>query len=317
MSYYVSLSFASVVNDCRGGFTIKFQPICLEDKEVFERYFHERYYEGSECTFTNFFMWRKPYGLEWAMAHDCLCIKATHRGMSYMLAPFGSENQYVDALNEMKTYFQQQGLPFLLKGVPRWMKEIMEQLRPGDFAFREDRNNYDYVYNAVDLCELKGRKYHRKRNHIKRFKQEYPDFAYQPITADLVQACIDNELEWCEKRECDEDPSLRCEKFAVIEALNHFSALGFSGGAIFIKGKIEAFTFGEALNKDTAVIHVEKGNPDIKGIYSVINQEYCRHNWREMTYINREEDMGIEGLRIAKEGYFPVKMIEKFDVTLK
>jgi hypothetical protein len=217
----------------------------------------------------------------------------------------------------MINYFQLRGLPFLLKVVPRWGMEIMEQSKPGVFSFREDRSNYDYVYKARDLCELKGRKYHAKRNHINKFIQANPNYIYRPLTEDLVQACIDNELEWCEKRECDEDPNLRCEKFAVIEALSNFSGLDFSGGVIFINNKIEAFTIGEALNNDTAVIHVEKGNPDIRGLYSVINLEYCWHNWRDITYINREEDMGIEGLRMAKEGYYPVMMIEKFDVTMK
>lgn len=312
----VSLLF-TLVNKAKGGFPINFQPVCLEDKALFDRYFRERRYEGSECTFTNLFMWRKAYALEWAITHDCLCVKASHRGLTYMLAPFGSESCYEAALPEMISYFRQRGLPFLLKAVPRSVKDILEQLRPGEFSFREDRANYDYVYAAKDLCELKGRRYHRKRNYIRRFKQAYPDFVYRSLTEDWVQLCIENELEWCAKKACDEDPGLRCEKFAIIDALTNFSALGLSGGIVFVNGKIEAFTIGEALNNDTAVIHVEKGNPDITGIYNVINQEYCRHQWRGMTYINREEDMGIEGLRIAKEGYYPVMMIEKHNVTLK
>jgi len=140
---------------------------------------------------------------------------------------------------------------------------------------------------------------------------------YMPLTEALVQDCIDNELEWCEKRNCDEVLDLRCEKFAIIEALLKFSYLELSGGVIMIGGKVEAFTFGEALNEDTAVIHVEKGNPDINGIYAVINQEYCVNNWESMQYINREEDMGIEGLRKAKESYYPVTLIEKYDVAVK
>jgi uncharacterized protein len=84
-----------------------------------------------------------------------------------------------------------------------------------------------------------------------------------------------------------------------------------------IDEKIEAFTFGEMINEDTAVIHVEKGNPDIKGIYPVINQEFCQNTWQGVKYINREEDMGIEGLKKAKESYYPVMLIEKFDVRLK
>lgn len=300
-----------------GGVLINFQPVRLEDKELLNAYLQERRYEGSECNFTNFFMWQKPYRIEWALSHDCLCIKASHRGLTYMLAPYGGEDQYAAVIEEMKSYYQRQGLPFFLKLVTRKTAELLEQMKPGAFAFREDRDNYDYVYRSIDLCELKGRNYHRKRNHIKKFLQAYPDFEYRPLTADLVQACIENELEWCEKRECDEHPSLRCEKFAVMEALKHFSALDYTGGLILINGKVEAFTLGERLNNDTAVIHVEKANPDIRGIYNMINQQYCRHNWREITYINREEDMGIAGLRMAKEAYYPAMMIEKYDVTLR
>ena len=81
--------------------------------------------------------------------------------------------------------------------------------------------------------------------------------------------------------------------------------------------KVVAFTFGEKLNSDTAVIHVEKADPEIRGAYTAINQNFVAAEWSEMTYINREEDMGLEGLRQAKESYHPVKMIEKYFVTVK
>jgi hypothetical protein len=99
--------------------------------------------------------------------------------------------------------------------------------------------------------------------------------------------------------------------------LTNFSKLNLKGGVIVLNGVVEAFTFGEKLNEDTAVIHVEKANPDISGIYSAINRDFCRETWSETTYINREEDMGLEGLRKAKESYSPIKMIEKFDVRVK
>jgi hypothetical protein len=262
-------------------------------------------------------MWRKAYNIEWAMDHDCLCIKASNSGKTYVLPPFGSEAALSRALDALIAYFHSQGDVFLMKAVPIWMKEKMEELKPDVFVFREDRDNFDYVYTVEDLSELKGRKYSRKRNHIKGFIQENSNYVYQALTEDLVQDCIDNELTWCAKRNCDEDPGLRCEKYAIIEALQQITYLGLTGGVILINGRVEAFTFGERLNEDTAVIHVEKGNPDIKGIYAVINQEFCRRNWQSFRYINREEDMGLEGLRKAKESYYPAYMVEKFDAILR
>jgi uncharacterized protein len=284
---------------------------------LFDRYFGQKRYEGSECTFTNLYMWRKVYGIEWAQENECICVKASSGGKTFVLPPLGSEAGYGAALDAMLDYFTQNNLPFLMKTTPRWMKKIIEDSKPGVFVFQEDQSNYDYVYNAEDLIELKGRKYSRKRNHIKNFKEEYPNYQYVPLTDDLIQDCIDNEVEWCEKRNCDEDPGLSCEKYAIMEALTKFTKLGYKGGIILIDEKIEAFTFGEMINEDTAVIHVEKGNPDIKGIYPVINQEFCQNTWQGVKYINREEDMGIEGLKKAKESYYPVMLIEKFDVRLK
>lgn len=234
-----------------------------------------------------------------------------------MLQPYGPDQAYGKVLDLMLEYFNQQGIPFLMKITSRRTIEVIEHGKPGLFEFRERRDGYDYVYNMLDLCELKGRKYSRKRNHINNFKQDNSNYLYLPLTEDLVQDCIDNELEWCEKRNCDDVPELRCEKFAIMEALLKFRQLELKGGVIMIDDKVEAFTFGEVLNEDTAVIHVEKGNPDINGIYTVINQEFCCHSWQDMMYINREEDMGLEGLRKAKESYYPVTLIEKFDVTLK
>ena len=106
-------------------------------------------------------------------------------------------------------------------------------------------------------------------------------------------------------------------KDAAIEALKNFKILGLTGGVILIDGKIEGLTFGEALNSDTVIIHVEKGNADINGIYPVINQDYLLHNWQEMKFVNREEDMGIPELRKAKESYYPLGLVEKYTVTLK
>jgi hypothetical protein len=117
---------------------------------------------------------------------------------------------------------------------------------------------------------------------------------------------------WCRLRECVEKPDLLAEDYAVRDALTHFEELGYQGGVILINSAVEAFSLGETLNRDTAVIHIEKANPDILGLYAAINQLFCLNAWSEVTYINREQDMGVEGLRKAKESYYPHHMVNKY-----
>jgi hypothetical protein len=112
-------------------------------------------------------------------------------------------------------------------------------------------------------------------------------------------------------------PDLLAEDFAVHEALTFFEELGFKGGAILINSVVEAFSLGEPLNEDMAVIHIEKANPEIPGLYAAINQLFCLNAWSEVTYINREQDMGSEGLRKAKESYYPHHMVNKYIVKPK
>ena len=179
-----------------------------------------------------------------------------------------------------------------------------------------DRDNSDYVYSTLDLIQLSGRKYHRKKNHLNRFLKNY-QFEYRDLDMELVECFIDMQEEWCQMKECVDKPDLLSEDYAINMALTHFEELDYRGGAIQIDYKIEAFSLGESLNTDTAVIHIEKANPDIPGLYSAINQFFCSNRWAEKEYINREQDMGIEGLRKAKESYHPHHMVNKYIVMPK
>ncbi len=298
---------------------ILFQPVSLEDKNVFNEFIHAHSYESSSYTFTNFYMWRIPYHIEWTTAADCLCIKAAHHDQIYMLPPLpaaGSSGNMEAALTAMESYFEEIGQKFILKGASAESIAALEALRPGYFRFVADRDNFDYVYLAQDLMWLKGRKYSSKKNHLNYFKRTYSQYEYRPLTAELLPSCLATALEWYDLRGLDEASEIELEKAAVIDILNHYDILGLSGGAILIDGKMEAFTIGEQITSEMALIHVEKGNPNIRGVYQAINQEFCRDRWSDMKFINREEDMGIEGLRQAKESYHPIKMVEKYDVMI-
>ncbi|WP_215829086.1 DUF2156 domain-containing protein [Pelorhabdus rhamnosifermentans] len=296
---------------------ILFQPVLLEDKEVIDEFLHSNPSESSNCNFTNFYMWRKPYHIEWTVVDDCLCVKASHHGQTYLLPPVANKGGNIDkALVAILRYFEEMGEQFMLKGVTVESKAVLEALRPGNFQFVSDRDNFDYVYLAEDLIGLKGRKYSSKKNHLNYFKRTYSQYQYLSITNDLLPSCLETALEWYDLRGLDEESEIELEKAAVIDLLNHYEVLGLSGGAILIDGKMEAFTIGEQLTSNMALVHIEKGNPNIRGVYQAINQEFCRDRWSDMKYINREEDMGMEGLRQAKESYHPVKLVEKYDAFM-
>lgn len=297
-------------------FPINFKAIELKDKPVFDRYFQQSRYDTSECTFTNLYIWRKGYGLEWTEEENILYVKAGWDDVLFMLQPFGaSDDELPRILDKMADWFQRHQRKFRLKGISEAFVEKIQNLFPGRYQVKEDRSNSDYVYLASDLIELSGRKFSAKKNHINFFTTHYPDYRYLPMTEEIVPACIASAVEWYDRR-TDNNQGLEYEKFAILEALGNFEYLGFQGGVIELYGKIEAFTCGEMLNEDTAVIHMEKGNTEIRGLYQMINREFCRHAWPHMTYINREEDMGIEGLRRAKKSYNPVKLINKYELTL-
>ena len=172
----------------------------------------------------------------------------------------------------------------------------------------------DYLYNGDDLRELKGRKYHSKRNHLSNFRKNYPDYEYQSLTADMLEDVWEYINLWCKQKECSGkfSPGLICEKQAIREALDHFGELDYKGAVIRLNGQIEAFTMGEKINDETVVIHVEKANGTINGLYSAINQEFLLHQWPDVAFVNREEDTGDEGLRKAKMSYHPVALVKKY-----
>jgi hypothetical protein len=182
-----------------------------------------------------------------------------------------------------------------------------------DLLIEPTRDHFDYVYRSEDLIRLAGRKYHSKRNHIHQFLRSH-SFTYTPLNNELVKACLALAESWCEWHRCEEDMNLLDEWEAVRQALNHFDDLRIEGGAIIIDNKVEAFALGELLNEQTSVVHVEKANPEIPELYTMINQQFCEKLWRNVPYVNREQDLGEPGLRKAKESYYPYHLEEKFTI---
>ena len=303
----------------RKGNIIEFKELVKEDKPVIDAFFHSRYYENSHFNFTNVYMWRKPYHIMWAVEDEVLYMKAEWKGQVFAMQPFGPEEKMTGAVAKLLEWFRAEQRPVVFSGIETSMAEVLRNYEGAAFDIQPDRDNFDYVYSSEDLIHLAGRKFHSKKNHLNSFHKNYAEAEYLPITEEIVTQCKLNINGWYKHRaqETPDDPFIAAERDAILEVLNNFSDFGLKGGAIFVGKRVVAFTFGEQLNEDTAVIHVEKADPEVRGAYPAINQAFVEHEWSDMKYINREEDMGIEGLRKAKESYKPVRMVEKFNAVLK
>jgi len=201
-----------------------------------------------------------------------------------------------------------------LDGAIRLPAESASELTDAGYAPQPDRDNDDYVYLVKDLARLAGRHYAKKRNQIKKCLKAH-FCAYEPVTADLVPQCIAMQQRWCASRSCGADPSFCVEYTAILTMFEHFSELNLIGGIIRVDGEIQAFAIGEQLNPDTAVCHFEKAMPGVQGLGQLINQWFALYGLDGFTFVNREQDLGIPGLRHAKKSYHPHHLVEKYTLS--
>jgi hypothetical protein len=297
---------------------LNFNPLRLEDKPLFDQVFRRRYYENSWFTFTNLLVWRNNYATSWAMQDESLYVRLQANGLIYFLPPFTPpEKSFSQAVELAVQESRSRGEAFLMKGLSPAMCNELQEVNQDRFVMEPQRDYFDYLYKAEDLRTLAGRKYHSKRNFVNRFRAEHSDWQYEALRADLIDDCMQVAAAWCKGRDCNASAVLGNEYQAIEEALQHFGLLGLRGGLIRLAGKPVAFSFGEALNADTVVIHMEKADPAIQGLYAMINQECCRQAWGDVEFVNREEDMGEEGLRKAKDSYYPTRLVEKYKIYLR
>lgn len=288
----------------------------LSDKELYRAYIEDKPHDTSELSFANLFLWREGWHICFAHTERALLIRGTERGKcTFYFPPILRRrgDPYAEVLAEIRERLAETGDPFLVRCVPQWMRDEIEKECPGKYTFTYDRDNCDYIYAREDLAELAGKKYHGKRNHISRFLKEY-SYEYETLGDEHVDECMESYDAWLEKHDTppEQKEVLFYERKSVLDALHFRKELGLCGGVIRVGGRVEAFTVGESLSPETALIHIEKANTQIPGLFTMINREFVRNAWMDKIYINREEDMGLPGLRRAKESYYPVRLMDKY-----
>lgn len=289
---------------------IRFKPITIADKELITSYIIPGKNPDCDFSFTNLYCWHFLNNSGYAIINDLLILRFTmeDKRNEYFM-PIGQGN-IIPVIEKLDQCARQEGHPLYLRGILPETRDILDKYYPTLFEYEANRDYFDYIYLRQDLMELKGKNYQPKRNHVNRFKKEYA-FEYLPLTPDLITECLDFEAQWCIKHGYVENENIKNEREALTTALQHIEELDLYGAVIKVDNHIAAFTFGSPINYNTFGVHFEKADIAIEGSYSIINQEFAAHIPEQYVYLNREEDLGIPGLRQAKQSYHPAMLLEK------
>lgn len=290
---------------------MEFKEIELADREWITPLLRASAYQGCDYTFGNLFIWKDMYRQQVAEAGGMLCVRSRRPGTGEYLYLFpAGDGDLCEAIRFMRQDAAKLEAPFLLRGFAKAEADRLKAAFPGEFLMESIRAEWDYLYLVEDLAQLAGKRYHGKRNHIARFEGS-GEWRFEPLTKANKEACHAMCEAWYAEHAANGNTAALIDRGVVYNALCAFEELGFTGGVLYQFDQVVGFTIGEPLNGDTYAVHVEKAFADINGAYPVINREYVRNMMQGYTYVNREEDDGLEGLRKAKESYHPV-FLEKY-----
>ncbi len=286
---------------------LKFKKIEIDDIDIYRSFTDNAEELSCEHSFVNLLVWQSAYNNMMAVEDGQLILKSCDDNLETFSLPFGDDFDKGIAL--IQEYCGNKKADF-------WVQEgaLLEKFKSrfeNDYIFNEKRDDFDYIYNTADLAELKGKKYHSKRNHISAFSKKY-NWHYEKITPKNIEDIKECAEKWYNENAFRYDDLIECEKLGIKTMLNNMERLNLNGGAIYVDGEVVAFTLGSAINSKIFNIHIEKALNDYAGAYTVINNEFVKNELLNYKYINREDDLGLEGLRKAKLSYKPVKLLKKY-----
>ncbi len=292
---------------------IDFHPITVADLDMVRSHVWSTNCRNCDLNFTNLIGWKFLYETEVALWQNFLLFRFKSEGRNAYLAPVGNDD-WREVLAAMVDDAERKGEPFLMLGVCENALARLNATMPGRFHAEADRRFSDYIYRRDTLAALAGKKLQPKRNHINKFQTLYPDHEYRPLTPQDFSECLALEEKW--RKAKDNGSESTFERRFIETSFSQWAHLDSSGGTLRVGGRLVAFTFGAPINRDTFGICIEKADTDYEGAFPFINREFVRHLPEQFAYINREEDLGIEGLRRAKLSYQPEVVLHKHTVTL-
>lgn len=291
---------------------LEFKPILPEERQKFAPYLAYAQGRGCEYNFTNLYMWGRQTAT--FVGERLVCFSQYNRKSVYLF-PVGP-GELKPALDAIVEDAAHRGIPCRISGMSQENIQQLEQLRPGEFTYHFDRDSFDYVYAAQQLATLAGKRMQKKRNHLNRFRKEHPDTQLHTITEDSLPRVEQMVSAWFSLRQqTDPHGDFSMEKAAISKAFHHWNELGLEG--VYLEnadGQILAMAAGSLLWEDTFDIHFEKALDIADGTYGAVNNgfaQYLVEKYPQLRWLNREDDLGIEGLRQAKLSFCPEFLVEK------
>ncbi len=296
---------------------LTFEPIDVPHKSRFLAQVEFGHDRVTEQSFATLYSWSHKYHVELCFHDTFMFTRSRLHTQYHYTMPLG-RGDLGKALRALERESEQQNQPFSLRGLTRPMISRIEEALPGRYAFTENRDSADYLYSAQDLIHLTGKKYHSKRNFIARFESQFAGrWSYEDLSADNLADVWAFQDHWCRKNDCASNISLQEESTTIALLLYNLEALEAIGGLLRIDGQVVAFTVGSRIGRDTMDINVEKADYDFVGSYPMINRAFAQRHCQEVSFINREEDLGLEGLRRAKLSYAPVEILMKHCAAIR
>jgi len=291
--------------------------LCDQHKAILDAAFENLQPPTSELTFAYQWIWRRFTDCHIGRFGDALLLTAHKASMreAYFLPPLAADLDTAEAIIRKLLGSGQLPSADSFARVPDYLAQRFSEEQ--GFVVDEERDRADYVYLAEDLRELPGRRFRNKRNAILQFRRTCPAAKYVPMDNAIADRCAAFCRHWIDRHHNSDLPGLQREVETTLHMLARFQWLGLTGGAMLVDGRLVAFALGEALNRDTFVIRVEKADASIPGAYQVIGQEFARHAAAGYKWINREQDLGLPGLRQAKQSYHPTHLVRKYRISAR
>ena len=267
---------------------------------------------SSDYSFVNLYAWHHARNYEWAF-EDGLCWLRTNHTDHDLWAPTGPWND-MDWGKVMQERFPED---VFFYRVPEKLALLLNDRFGDKVTLQEQLSEWEYVYSVKELIELSGNRFHKKKNLLRQFTGEN-DYSYHEITPELISEILEVQKDWCSWKNCDGTPGLKAENEAILRVLAGWADMeGLFGGLLKVRGSIVAYTVAEKVDEENIIIHFEKGMTGYRGVYQAINQIFLERSCSNFLWVNREQDMGNEGLKKAKRSYHPHRMLKKYRLQWK
>lgn len=299
-----------------------FKKITLKDKYLYYKYIDKNKFLSCEYSFSTLFMWKEFNNIEYDILNDIFIIKKyDNNNGNFFMEPLGEidDSDLINLINHLELIRKEEERKWLFGDVSIGFLNRLKGIYKEDLIFEEEKNNFDYVYDFNDLINLSGRKFRKKRNKYNQFIKNYN------YKTEFFKSFLDNK----EKKECLEfldkwylenkqkDDEFLAEINGTRNLINYLEELDLDLIKLYVDNKLIGISIGERFNDSTYIVHVEKCLKEFNGAYAFINNSLLKNSFLDLKYVNREEDLGVLGLRKSKMSYNPKFLERKYLVKIK